>query len=53
MNGFEVDRMLFKIAEAIDKQYGCSECPYKDRCLASTNEQCLVRIKMWLESVIK
>lgn len=53
MDEFEIDDMLFKIARAIDREYGCSGCPYEDRCLARTDAECIGKIKMWLESVIE
>ena len=53
MNEFKIDEMLLKIARAIDKEYGCAGCPHEDRCLSRTDEECIGKIKMWLESVIE
>ena len=45
----EKGELLLKVAKAIDKEYGCAGCPFEDMCLAQTDEQCIGRIKTWLE----
>lgn len=53
MNELEINEMLYKIAIAIEREYGCGGCPYEDRCFVKTNGECIGKIKMWLESIIE